>query len=587
MKAIYSIAISACLSSFAMERPPQAHPSSSEETMQYEPILPREQISVPAIPSSDGSSTTMRGKRKEQVPIRSLKKQRGQEESFSIAYYLKTNPQLILGKIKGNTLDLSYLNISSLDGLAAIPGIARVTHLGLAHNLIREIKREDFIGVGHLISLDLSNNLLEFLLADSFAELGNLINLFLNDNIIRTLQHDAFTGLNNLKQLSLSRNRIKELDDKMLKGVFNLEELDLSKNEIAILEPHTFVSLSFLKKLKLNNNQIIQLTANMFEGFKLKGQSFNGLRYLELLDLRNNKLTEIPTSILTRMPALAQLLLSNNQIARITDQNVTALKKALNLKKIDVTGNQLSDPAIKKLRQALPNVEIIATAPMEISENVEKLMSEFSATKSISDLESQLRNQQQERDTAAAHTLSSIAPISLRTYLNKGNFKFEVRENEEEDVERKKSYDLQRLELTSLDGLLDLPHIHEVARIYLNGNQLKHIGAHAFFGLNHVEEIMLGSNEIETIDPRAFEGMQQLKAVYLYSNKISALTPEIMHQFKNIKILDLGKNQLRSLNPSLFVPLKNLTFLDLTGNPLSQENVKAIQNALPNVTVSF
>lgn len=627
MKATYTIFLGLWFGVNGMERPPKLPRSDSEETALYEPFPTHEQISVPATPSSDGGSTSVHVKRKEFIPTRSLKKQRGQEESFSIAYYLKTNPLLILGRIQGDTLDLSYLRISNLDGLASIPGIGRIKHVSLAHNLIREVKREDFAGISHITSLDLSNNLLEFLLVDSFAELSNLTNLFLNDNIIRILQQDAFTGLNTLKQLSLSRNRIKELDDKMLKGVFNLEELDLSNNEITTLEPHIFVSLSFLKKLKLNNNRITQLAGIMFEGFRLKGQSFNGLRYLELLDLRTNKLTEIPTTILARMPALAQLLLADNQIARVTDQNITALKKAVGLKKIDLAGNQLTATGLKKLTRALPNVEIIATAPMEISENVERLMSEFSATKSISDIEQKLLEERRVQE--AKKTI--VNPVSLRAYLNE-SFAFERRLNKTE--QGKQSYNLSRLNLTSLDGLLDLPYIHTASRIYLNENKLKIIPSRAFFDLG-AEDIMLGSNEIEIIDPHAFEEVPQLKAVYLYNNRITALTPEIARQFKNIQLLDLEKNQismlslfvfkdlsylktlnlsynrleslraemlvglenletlsishnqLRYVNPSVFAPLKKLTSVDLTGNPLSAEHVAAIKKAFPKIEVFF
>lgn len=673
MKSLFIFLLGLVFTNNTMERPPAAaeRPAKSarvsveaqQETPPYTPVHspePRASISHPASPSASDGSATPAGssKRKQAAPVRAFKKSRGQEESFSIRYYLMKNPEMIRSRIKGNTLDLSYMNISSLDGLLQIPRITQMNHLILAHNLIKEIKREDFATLKQVITLDLSNNLLEFVYADSFVELENLTNLFLNDNIIRAIQHDALAGLNHLKQLSLSHNKIKEIDAKMLHGAFNLEILDLSNNEIKVIAPHTFVRVTFLKRLELNGNQLSGLTKNIFDVPKAEGYinirakkapPFQ-LRSLEILNLRDNKFTEMPTSILSSMPALQQLLLTNNLIAGVSDANINALKKVSTLKIIDLVNNQLTDTSLNKLKKALPQVQIIATVAMEPTLQIEQLaqlsrekrlkeqqteesaienLGKVSAARSLSNIEQAL--EQEEAKEEAVLGLTSVAS-PLYAYLKDRVHDFWQLVH---GSRGQQWYDLNKLGIANLQGLVDLPYIHDVYRIFLRNNQIKTVPVHAFAGLNKLEDVDLGANQIESFDPHAFEGAPHLESVYLNANRIKTLTPEIMAQFKNmktlileenqisqlpsgifkdltnlttlylghnpltqltpemligldnLKTLDLNSNRFTYLDPALFIPLKKLTYLNLAANPLSKENAEAIRKALPGVRVIF
>jgi Leucine-rich repeat (LRR) protein len=649
------------LNLLGMERPPKATRNVAEEATLSSPPspLPQERESHPISASpSEASMSATSGKRKQVAPTRAFKKSRGQEESFSIRYYLIHNPQIILSRIKGTTIDLSYLNISSLEGLLQIPKITQMNHLILAHNLIREIKREDFTGLKELITLDLSNNLLEFIFTDSFFDLENLTNLFLNDNIIRTLQHDALGGLNQLNQLSLSHNKIKEIDAKMLNGAFNLEILNLSNNEIKTIEPHTFVRLTFLKRLDLNGNQLSQLNKNIFDVPKAEGYinirakkvpPFE-LQYLKILNLRDNKLTEIPTPILSRMPALEQLLLTNNLIALASDTNINALKKASNLKTIDLVNNQLTDAALKKLHKALPEVKIIATVAMEPTQEIEQLaqlsrgkrlkevqkeesviesLERVSVAKSFSDIEPRFKEQQEKE--AAMQTLSSFHK-SLRDYIEDEDYSFWLHRLQ---GTYQKWYDLKNLNLTSLDGLQELPSIETVFRIYLDNNKLTTIPANTFAGLTKLQDIDLTSNKITSFDPQAFAGIPRLRSLNISNNGLKLLRPEMMSPLKslegliletngieslppyifkdlkklrhlyltdnklreftaehlvgleNLEALQLARNQISYIDPEILKPLKKLTLLIISKNLLTKENIEAIKKALPRVTVYF
>lgn len=630
----FSCALVFSLHLLGMERPPKAPRIVVEEaTTSYPPSpIPQERASIPISPSpSEASiSTATSGKRKQAVPVRAPKKTR-QNESFSITYYLQNNLELIKNKVRGQVLDLSGLHISNLDGLLQIPGIANIRHINLSHNSINRITRDDFSHLSDLITLDLSNNDIEVLETDGFAELGNLTNLFLNNNRIHGAEHDSFAHLDNLRKLSLSHNRFTVLLQKMLAGVPHLEELHLNDNIIADIESYAFSHTPFLKKLKLNKNQLTKLTAPMFEGAKYQREQIGGrdrLNALLELDLRDNKLTEIPTNILVHLPNITRLLLANNQIAQITSQNITALKKASSLRMIDVANNQPSDAALKKLKAALPTVEVIATVAMETTEAAEKLVGIFSA-KSSSDIE------QQEKQKKAGQTLiKTLTNLdkSLQDYVNDENFNFESLLQGTPDHY---SYKLSNLGLTNLDGILNVPEIGSALRIFLDKNNLKTISSNAFRGLPLLQDIILDSNSLETFDPEAFAEVPKLRMVKLNNNRLTQLTPLMMKQFKNLEsltlennnitqlpsslfkdltqlkvlflnnnaltqlaadtfdgltnleILWIKNNKLTYLNPLLFKQLKKLKDIDLTGNLLTKENINEIKAALPHVDIKF
>lgn len=620
------------INNLAMERPPKvARTAQEEETRSYPPSpMPQERVSYPISPSPSEASVTGSWKRKQPTPVRAIKKTRP-NESYTITYYLQNNPDLIASRMHGKTLDLSGLKIDSLDGLLAIPGIKTIFNIILTHNLITQIKRTDFAGLSQLNTLDLSNNDIELLETDGFAELASLINLFLNNNRITRIEHDTFANLNNLKKLSLSHNRLTALHQKMFAGIPHLEELHLNDNAIADIEKHALADIPFLTRLKLNKNQLTKLTGPMFEGTKYKREQIGGrdiLKNLQELDLRDNKLTEIPTNILAYLPELQRLLLTNNQIAQVSAPNISALKKASKLKTIDLVNNRLSDATLKKLKAALPNLEIIATVSMEITEAAEKIET-FSAAKSLSDIEP--RYQEQEAEEAAIQNLISLNK-TLRDYIRDEDYSFWrhlIRGTYQQ------WYELDNLNLTTLDGLQEVPDIKTVFRIYLNHNLLQYIPANTFAGLSELQDIDLTSNQITSFDPQAFAGIPQLRSLNISNNGLKQLRPEMMSQLKNLEGLVLETNGMESLPPYIFKdlkklrhlfidhnklkqitaehleglenlealmlnnnqiyyidseilkPLKKLTLLTLGNNPLSKENVEAIKKALPGVTVHF
>jgi Leucine-rich repeat (LRR) protein len=180
----------------------------------------------------------------------------------SIADYLQKQPQLINQRRKGDMLDLSKLNLTSLEGLHFLPDYAAITHLNLADNGLATIKNKAFYGMNNLETLDLFNNK------------------------IKTLEPFAFNGLKKIKKIDLNGNNIRRIEIAFAQ-LAELEELYLELNKIEYIAPYAFRDLKNLKKLWLGHNNLQTIDARA-----LKGPQDQPLRALEILDLEYNPLSE-------------------------------------------------------------------------------------------------------------------------------------------------------------------------------------------------------------------------------------------------------------------------------------------------------
>lgn len=205
-----------------------------------------------------------RQKRKPRNPptLAQLKKAREEAPGYSIAYYLKHRPITIAQRMIGQALDLSNLQLNSLEGLHMIPGIYLMEELDLSGNGLTSIPNDSFYGLRELVNLNLANN-----------------------NII-TLEPRAFSTLSNLQQLNLADNKLTRIDVAFGR-LFYLQELHLENNNIRKIMPNSFRDQKHLERLWLNNNLLEQVTATMF----IDREEKRGLINLKLLSLEGNPVT--------------------------------------------------------------------------------------------------------------------------------------------------------------------------------------------------------------------------------------------------------------------------------------------------------
>ncbi|XP_062981523.1 nephrocan-like [Elgaria multicarinata webbii] len=197
-------------------------------------------------------------------------------------------------------LCLSENQLSSVDGLQFLSSLTR---LELAGNKLQIIPLRL---PATLQKIDCSNNLIEKIKAEEFQHLQGLKHLFLDNNILATFEDGALQKCTLLSNLALEKNLLSSIP---LRLPQMLARLDLKGNSIQ----------------------------------RIKEQELTNLRHLQVLNLRNNKLSTLNYSLLKYLPRLRYLYLDGNPWNCTCD--LLRTRRVLLAKGTDVKGGQCTSPA--------------------------------------------------------------------------------------------------------------------------------------------------------------------------------------------------------------------------------------------------
>lgn len=119
-----------------------------------------------------------------------------------------------------------------------------------------------------------------------------------------------YQGLHSLLRLSLYGNRIKFIDNLAFVGVGrNLTRLNLGANKLTAVPSRPLRDLSSLQRLQLHENRIVALLPEEFAA--MGGES------LDVLDLANNRVQQLPPRAFMSLKILNSLDLERNIIESI------------------------------------------------------------------------------------------------------------------------------------------------------------------------------------------------------------------------------------------------------------------------------
>jgi len=221
----------------------------------------------------------------------------GELRAGSVAQLSYSDQQITATNGK-STLNLSGLELDSLEGLLTITGIKDLQILNLSRNQLSR-------------------------LPDSIWTLTNLKKLYLSTNRLITLPK-GISKLTQLEELDLSANELIALP-KEIGTLAKLTYLALNYNELSAL-PESIGQLADLNTLNLNHNELIKLP-----------DSISKLTKLEQLTLNNNKLSALPKSI-DQLADLKQLYLGDNKFTTLPE----GILKLANLKELYLSDNKLT-----------------------------------------------------------------------------------------------------------------------------------------------------------------------------------------------------------------------------------------------------
>ncbi|XP_052830852.1 leucine-rich repeat-containing protein 40, partial [Octopus bimaculoides] len=223
-----------------------------------------------------------------------------------------------------------------------------LTRLIIANNCLNSLP-EDIRLIHALNLLDVHDNNLESL-PDTLGDLIELQKLVLSRNKLTTLP-DTIQQLQNLTVLQIDNNNMTNLPDG-IGQLSNLEDLNASNNSLVTLPPN-LGKLTKVRNLNLSSNQLTTIPAevgNMSQmrnsvhelhlGFnyitELSKEHLAPLGQITLMDLRDNKLKEIPAEI-TLLANLQRLDLTNNSLQGLPNE----VGLMVNLRNLQFDGNPI------------------------------------------------------------------------------------------------------------------------------------------------------------------------------------------------------------------------------------------------------
>jgi len=248
-------------------------------------------------------------------------------------------------------LETLLLKGNQLRDCAPVALLRQLRFLNLSNNQLQMVP--DLSGIIDLMHLDVSSNNL-----DQLPGLpGSLVRLDCGQNKLRSLGTE-FQNLSHLRELHASNNRLSNAAAALGHWCQDLQIVDVSNNELEDL-PESIVELQDLQLLDARGNQLcifpLLPDRSPLKELRLSGNELPEVDDRELgkvastlviFDIATNFLEDLPGHIFRGMNALQHLDVSNNRISELPSS--IGLLKSLRSLKID--GNMIRDG---RLREAL------------------------------------------------------------------------------------------------------------------------------------------------------------------------------------------------------------------------------------------
>ncbi|MBN3303252.1 ALS protein, partial [Amia calva] len=267
----------------------------------------------------------------------------------------------LLSTIHANTLsslvklESLYLDGNHIASILGSPNLPQLRQFSIRNNRITSLPSRFFTSLQSLKTLSLSDNHLVKVPQDLPRSLWSLN---LDKNQIRALRSREMSHLNHLSVLSVSHNKLVSIDGSLC--LPNLTILELSGNHIRVLPSRLTLKL---EKLDFRQNMIKEVTQQHLAGMKLLKHLFlenNNIQHIEAGALRNclhltnlaleqNSLPAIPDGL---PETLVRLDLKGNHIKVVGEQELKNLRR---LQVLNLRNNKLSTLSLLAL-EMLPRL---------------------------------------------------------------------------------------------------------------------------------------------------------------------------------------------------------------------------------------
>jgi hypothetical protein len=166
-----------------------------------------------------------------------------------------------------------------------------------------------------------------------------------------------------ITQFRLQHNDLNLVNDEPILLAPNLKYLELDFCKISYLPIKAFQNLTNLKKLSLKNNKLVKLDGERYEQSgdtpATASNLFSELKRLEELDLSDNQLRSLDTSLFDNLDNLRRLFISGNPLECDCDLQTLRL---WSLRQHVNTGNVLCNDQAKSSWDVLDSITCISTS---------------------------------------------------------------------------------------------------------------------------------------------------------------------------------------------------------------------------------
>ncbi|KAK7866903.1 hypothetical protein R5R35_001645 [Gryllus longicercus] len=375
--------------------------------------------------------------------------------------------------------------------------------------------------------------------------------LRLGFNNIRILRNGSLTTAPNVARLWLNDNGMEIIEPGAFNYLSSLSWLDLENNKITSLHPDTFVNLTHLFKMILSGNPLVVPENSVF----LRSE------YLQILDMANCGLEEIPSKAFTELRSLMTLRLGNNSLRAVTI-NVSSLSHLdLHKNSIGPTTNRLQISAPRLLKLDLSSCLFATISPDFLGSF--PLMEYFDISDNIIDF----------LNPDVFNALSNLLKLNLTN-----NLIYTLPANIIDQNRKLEAIDLSNNPLVI--GRTSILTTCSARIIMMKRCRFRDITSTSLNGLSNATELHLSDNKLQTISKSVFTSVPLLVSLYLDGNKISQIEVDAFEDLTQLTFLDLSRNSLQLPEDGPFLRSSSLGALRLDACGLEALPAAALR-ALP------
>lgn len=282
----------------------------------------------------------------------------------------------------------------------------------------------------------------------------------------------------------------------------------------------------------------------------------DGLTNLEILVLRYNLFTSLPSNMLNATPRLQTFHLSNNNISSLPE---TLFTNTRNISTINLLTNHfesLPDNLFFNI-STLTTLRIYGNKIKEFSPNF------FASIPKVYILEL---------------SINKITKLTSDTFKHLPNLQeLYVRFNDLESLPGDIFHNCPKLQKVNLrnNKLLSLPaelfiKSKNITELNLRKNKISNIPQTLFQGLQNLTTLTMLENSLESIPDAAFTDLIKLKEMFLQNNPIKTLPPGTFDHQRKLETLNLANTSLADLPDNIFKNCESLETINLSDNHLSK-----------------